>query len=144
MNRKSLLTWATVGIFSTLVSTELALANHYTPRSSARARAEIRSDWAEIRRDRAELDRNIEEFYQSRADLRRALRRGAPPDVVARRRAEVRQDLREIAQSERELARDYQELREDMDKYGWYRRSDGSWYRYPRSYDRYGGWPWWR
>lgn len=148
MKTKALLSWASVGVFTALLSSEAALANHYAPytlRNSARARAEIRNDWTEIRKDRAELRRDIDEYYESRADLNRAIRRGAPPAVIAQRRAEVWQDRREIAQGRRELRKDYRELEQDMGR--WYRHSDGRWYRYPAygggwNRDRHDWWPW--
>jgi predicted phage-related endonuclease len=129
---------ASVGVCAALSSSEAVRADYYAPRNSARARAEIHNNWAEIRKDRAELRRDIDEYYESRADLNRAIRREAPRAVIAERRAEVRQDLREVTESQRELRQDYQELNEDLRKYGWYRHSDGRWYRYP-AYG-YGGW----
>jgi septal ring factor EnvC (AmiA/AmiB activator) len=144
MTAKRLLAWTSAGLLSLLIPIDLVLANHFTPRSSTRARAEVRESWAEIRQDRAELERNIDEYHENRAALNRAIRRGAPPYVIAQRRAEVRQDLREIAQDRRELRRDYAELNADMERSGWYRHSDGRWYRsgrYDNSERRYG---WWR
>jgi seryl-tRNA synthetase len=141
---KRSLVWASMGLVALLLPTEAVLANHLTARNSARAKAEIRDNWAEIRKDRSELQRDIEEYHEDRAALNRAIRRGAPPHVIAQRRAEVRADLTEIARDRRELRRDYEELNADMERYGWYRHSDGRWSRYGR-YDnserRYG---WWR
>jgi chromosome segregation ATPase len=143
MTMKKLLAWAGAGFFSILLSTEAALANHYTARNSARARTEIRENWAEIRKDRAELYRDIDEYHENRAALNRAIRRGAPRHVVAQRRAEVRQDLREIARDRRELRRDYAELNEDLERYGWDRQPDGRWYRSSRYDNGDGHYGWW-
>ncbi|MGH7824827.1 MAG: hypothetical protein ACREQ7_06585 [Candidatus Binatia bacterium] len=148
MTTKTFLTWAGMGVFSALLLNEAALASHYTPRNSPRARAEIRNDWAEIRRGRADLGKDIEEYHENRTALQRAIRRGAPPHVVAQRRAEVRRDLKDIAEGRRDLRRDYHELNQDLEKYRWYRRADGRWYRHPtygygtydNSYNPYGRW----
>jgi hypothetical protein len=52
--------------------------------------------------------------------------------------------LRELSRDRRELGRDYEELHRDLYRNGWYRHSDGAWYRHPpyRSgwWDRYGYW----
>jgi len=146
-NRRFLPACAAIGTLSFFWFTDAALADHYRSRLAS-ARAEIREHWAEIRRDRADLHNNIEEFYHDRAALRRAVRRGAPPYVIARRRAEVREELRDVAEARRELHHDYRALDRELREHDWRRyppygyrygswRPDSRWER-----DRYGWWSW--
>lgn len=123
-----------VGLFSTLMVSEAAFANHDSPRNS-RARNEIRQDMREINKSRSELRDDVRELQRDRAELRRDMWRDAPQAEIARDRAEVRESQREVNQSRRELQRDRGELNRDLDKYGWYRDSDGEWRRDYSSYD---------
>lgn len=137
-----------VGLVSTLMITEVAFAQY--SRGYGRARNEIRQDMREIRNSREQLRENQREFQRDRAELRRDIWRGAPRDEIARSRAEVQQSRREVNESRRELRRDQAELNRDMDRYGWYRGSDGYWrrdYGYNNRWERdRGGWwgNWWR
>jgi hypothetical protein len=141
MNKKIIVSWAGVGIFSILAIGDRANADSRRfshPRYNRSAHQEIRTDRREILKDKAELRRDVGELHRDRADLRRAYRSGASREEIARRRAEIRQDLNEIAQDRREIRQGYGELRRDVDKYGWNR------YDHNRSYgnsgNRYGWW----
>jgi hypothetical protein len=125
MNKRKILLWLGVGVFSGLLMSQAAFADSgfYGGRGAIRQeRREVRNDWRELNQDRAEL--------------RRDLWHGAPASEVASDRAEIRHDWQELAQDRREL----------WNYRGW-DRDDG--YRYqPYSrgwYDRYGWWhPYWR
>jgi hypothetical protein len=153
MNMKKTVAWLGVGIFSTLLISDVALADHYG-RRGGRPRNEIRQDMREIQKSRSELYDDLAELQRDRAELWRDMRRRAPAAEIARDRAEVRQSQREVYQSQRELLRDQAELNRDLAKYGWYRDSDGEWRRgyYGRDNnnrwdrDRYSWWDWrnWR
>jgi hypothetical protein len=154
-----------VGFFCTLMISEAAWArdSHYSGSRFGRARDEIRHDMREVRQSREQLRDSVGELRRDRAELRNDVRRGAPNGEIAQGRAEVRDSRREVFEDRRELARDRAELNRDLEKYGWYRDSDGNWRRdygwYDRGpdrdywqrdgweRDRYGWWgwsPWWR
>ena len=136
------------GLASTLMISQVAFAD--SPRGYGRARSEIRQDLREIHNSRSELRDDRRELQRDRSELRRDIWRGAPREEIARSRAEVWDSRREVNESRRELNRDRAELNRDMDRYGWYRGSDGDWRRdygwnnnrWER--DRGGWWGWWR
>jgi hypothetical protein len=122
-----------VGLFSTVLISEVAFANPYSGRYG-RARNEIRQDMREIGKSRSELRDDVRELHRDRTELRRDIWRGASQPEIAQGRAEVRQSQREVNESRRELRSDRVELNRDLEKYGWYRGSDGEW---RRDYGRY-------
>lgn len=141
MNKRNIVSWAGVGIFSMLAFVDQANADSRRfshPRYNRSAHQEIRADRREILKDKAELRRDVGELYRDRADLRRAYRSGASREEIARRRGEIRQDLNEIAQDRREIRQGYGELRRDMDKYGWNRYDNNR--TYGNSGNHYGWW----
>src|SRR5687767_13827522 len=101
------------GLFSTLMISQTAFAEHYSSRQG-RARNEIRQDMREIGKSRAELRGDVRELQRDRGELRRDAWRGAPTEEIARGRAEVRESQREVNESRRELSRDRAELNRDM------------------------------
>jgi hypothetical protein len=133
-NIKKTAVWLGVGIFSTLMISDAAFANHYGRRNGHRAANEIRQDMREVRQSRSDFRGDMRELQRDRAELRRDLRRGAPAAEIARDRAEVRESRQEVNESRRELRKDQAELNRDLEKYGWYRDSDGEWHR---DYGRY-------
>jgi Skp family chaperone for outer membrane proteins len=116
------------GLFSTLMISQSAFAEHYS-RGSGRARNEIRQDMREVQKSRTEFRDDVRELQRDRSELRRDRWRDAPASEIARDRAQVRESQREVNQSRQELRRDQAELNRDMDRYGWYRGSDGGWRR---------------
>jgi hypothetical protein len=156
-NLKKTAVWLGVGLFSTLLVSEAALAAH--SRGSNRARDEIRQDMREVRKSRDVYRDDVRELRRDRAELHQDLRRGAPAGEIARDRAELRESRRDVIDSRRELAQDRAELERDLERYEWYRENDGYWRRRYGWYDndrwgrdrwdrdRYGWWgwrDWWR
>src|SRR5919106_3847783 len=144
MKIKTAVIGLSLGVFSGLLGSEAAFAEPHRWGFWGRGAAEIRGDRAEIRKDRTEIRNDLRELHRDRAELHRDLRQGAPRREIAQDRAEIRQDLLELSRDRRELGRDYEELHRDLYRNGWYRHSDGAWYRHPpyRSgwWDRYGYW----
>lgn len=133
MQTKTLL-WLGAGFFSTLLISDMALAD--SRRWHGSGRAEVRESYREVQRSRAELRKDYGELRRDRAELRHDIRRGAPPHEIARGRAEIRRDLREIEQDRRELRRDEAELRRDLGRAGF----DNHWYKRDRNHGSYGWW----